>query len=52
MRSQNSSLICILGWLKLDLGVVLLCFGMESCFVFSRPLIIETMLWINKNPNK
>ena len=29
MRSPNSSLICILGWLKLDLGVVLLCFGFD-----------------------
>ena len=27
MRSPNSSLICILGWLKLDLRVVLLCFS-------------------------
>ena len=27
MKSPNSSLICILGWLKLDSGVVLLCFG-------------------------
>ena len=29
MRSLNSSLICILGWLKLDLGIVLLCFGFD-----------------------
>ena len=29
MRSLNSSLICILGWLKLDLGVVLLCFSFD-----------------------
>ena len=29
MRSLNSSLICILGWLKPDLGVVLLCFGFD-----------------------
>ena len=29
MRSLNSSLICILGWLKLDLGVVFLCFGFD-----------------------
>ena len=29
MRSPNSSLICILGWLKLDLGVVLLCCGFD-----------------------
>ena len=29
MRSLNSSLICILGWLKSDLGVLLLCFGFE-----------------------
>ena len=29
MRSQNSSLICILGWLKSDLRVVLLCFGFD-----------------------
>ena len=29
MRSPNSSLICILGWLKLDLGVVLLCFDFD-----------------------
>ena len=28
MRSPNSSLICILGWLKLDLGVVFLWFGL------------------------
>ena len=28
MRSSNSSLICILGWLKSDLGVVLLFFGL------------------------
>ena len=41
MRSLNSSLICIFGWLKSDLGVVLLCFGIESCFVFSFPLILE-----------
>ena len=27
MRSPNSPLICILSWLKSDLGVVLLCFG-------------------------
>ena len=52
MRSHNSSLICILGWLKSDLGVVLLCFGMESRFAFSIPLIIEIMHWINKDPNK
>ena len=30
MRSPNSSLICILGWLKSDLGVVFLCFGFDS----------------------
>ena len=36
MRSPNSSLICILGWLKLDLGVVLLCFGLVwNPFLFS-----------------
>ena len=29
MRSPNSSLICILCWLKSDLGVVLLCFGFD-----------------------
>ena len=29
MRSPNSSLICILGWLKLDLVVVFLCFGFD-----------------------
>ena len=29
MRSPNSSLICILGWLKSDLRVVLLCFGFD-----------------------
>ena len=29
MRSPNSSLICILGWLKLVLGVVLFCFGFD-----------------------
>ena len=29
MKSPNSSLICILGWLKSDLGVVLLCFGFD-----------------------
>ena len=29
MKSLNSSLICILGWLKLDLGVVLLYFGFD-----------------------
>ena len=29
MRSPNSSLICILGWLKLDFGVVLLWFGFD-----------------------
>ena len=29
MRSPNYSLICILGWLKSDLGVVLLCFGFD-----------------------
>ena len=29
MRSPNSSLICILGWLKSVLGVVLLCFGFD-----------------------
>ena len=29
MRSPNSSLICILGWFKSDLGVVLLCFGFD-----------------------
>ena len=28
MRSPNSSLICILGWLKSNLGVVLLCFAL------------------------
>ena len=27
MRSQNSSLICILGWLKSDLEVVLILIG-------------------------
>ena len=27
MRSLNSSLICILGWLKLDLEVVLILIG-------------------------
>ena len=29
MRSLNSSHICILGWLKSNLRVVLLCFGFE-----------------------
>ena len=29
MRSPNSSLICILGWPKSDLGVVLLWFGFD-----------------------
>ena len=29
MRSLNSSFICILGWLKSDLGVVLFCFGFD-----------------------
>ena len=29
MRSPNSSLICILGWLKLDLVVVLVLFGFD-----------------------
>ena len=29
MRSLNSSLICILGWLKSDLEVVLLSFGFD-----------------------
>ena len=29
MRSLNSSLICILGWPKSILGVVLLCFGFD-----------------------
>ena len=52
MRCLNSSLICILGWLKSDMGVVFLCFGMESCFVFSFPLILETIHWINEDPNK
>ena len=29
MRSLNSSLICILGWLKSYLGVVLLYYGFD-----------------------
>ena len=29
MRSPNSSLICILGWLKSDLEIVLLGFGFD-----------------------
>ena len=29
MRSLNSSLICILGWLKSNLGVGLLCFSFD-----------------------
>ena len=52
MRSLNSSHICILGWLKSYLGVVLLCFDMESYFVFSLSLIFETIHWINEDPNK
>ena len=29
MRSPNYSIICILGWLKSNLRVVLLCFGFD-----------------------
>ena len=36
MRSPNSSLICILGWLKLDLGVVFLCFGFDWQFLVKK----------------
>ena len=36
MRSPNSSFICILGWLKPDLGVVLLCFGFDWQFLLRK----------------
>ena len=35
MRSPDSSLICILGWIKSDLGVVLFCFGFD-CQIFGE----------------
>ena len=36
MRSPDSSLRCILGWLKSDLGVVLICFGLIGKFLVKK----------------
>ena len=36
MRSLNSSLRCILGWLKSNLGVVLIFFGLIGKFLVKK----------------
>ena len=41
MRSLNSSLICILGWFKSDLGVVLLYFGFDLQISYENGEIVH-----------